>query len=156
MSFIGQKFDCKYETCLTGMEQLRLGFGLTEESEWLDKFSSVFSKQQVRRIQLLDLLDDLRQKKNEFEEIFGQVSVLLNDDVTMYSILMLLILTQTDGTLDSFVTQPLVILHSTYWVVLKRRLISRGDDDWSEIMTQVCKSLFHLEKFSNILKQVKS
>ena len=153
---------CKFDSCKTGMDQLRLGFGLLDKSYWKERFELVFSNREVKKVGFLECSYELQKLlTNEQKSIWSSVVDIVSrvtEDNVVYGLVMLIVMTFPDDS-----TKSLTELHSRLRILMKRRLISKakfdpevdfpGTQDPDETVARVLSGLLQLR---NILKIVNS
>jgi len=67
---------CKVDGCANGLEQLQLGFGMTDEKAWKDRYEKVFLKQEVKKLGFLESCSDSQVSylKDFFSSLFDALS----------------------------------------------------------------------------------
>lgn len=153
-SFLGFcLLGCKADSCKTGMEQLQLGFGIFDQDLWKERFKSVFSKQEVRKIGFLESAVDMSramttEQKIAWSDNVERVANVVEDPFN-YSAIMLLVLTLPDDS-----TKSISRLHFSYKNLVTRRHESKNlESDFGNEFSKVLNGLFELK---NILNNVQS
>ena len=153
----------KAENCSNGLEQAQEGNGYLDELAWKETFLPLINGAvQLKKMSMLDAVklsavELTRDDLDQFNYILSQLEFVTSSS-WIYKLALLLILTRTRNSSSCGISNAVSKLHTTYMLILQRRLNWMFRESKPELSVQsflhISNGLRQLESLSNILMKI--